>query len=348
MERNFNLKILNIIAGSKYGGAEIFFERLARSLEENKNIKQKIILRYDHDRFANLKKIIRDVEQIKMFNNINLLCHFKIERIIREFEPNIILTWMNRASSLLPYKKFKNEVRVGRLGGYYKIKNYLKCDYLITNTQDIKNYVISQGWDDKKVEFIPNFVPENKVIMNKNKNNIKLVCMGRFHKNKAFEILIKAMSFLPSYELSIVGSGKLKNLYELLIKKYNLSDRVKIYNWCSDISEFLNESSILVCPSRHEPFGNIIVDGWAHKIPVVASNTGGQGKMIKHKHNGMKFEIDNVFDLTSKIKEIVSNSILKNKIIKNGYNTFKVNYSEDIIMKKYIGFFNKISRICAE
>ena len=153
MEKDINLKVLNIIAGSKYGGAE-FFERLISSFQKEKNIKQKIILRSSGDRFSNLKAVIPDIEHIKLFNNFNLFCHFKIESIIKKFSPDIILTWMNRASRLLPYKKYRNEVRVGRLGGYYKIKNYSKCDYLITNTLDIKNYVISQGWDIKKVEFI--------------------------------------------------------------------------------------------------------------------------------------------------------------------------------------------------
>ena len=348
MEKDFNLKVLNIIAGSKYGGAEIFFERLAESFQKEKNIKQKVILRSSSNRFSNLKAVIPDIEQIKIFNNFNLFCHFKIESIIKKFSPHIILTWMNRASKLLPYKKYRNEIRVGRLGGYYKIKNYLKCDYLITNTLDIKNYVISQGWDTKKVEFIPNFVNENTNLISQKANNIKLLCMGRFHHNKAFDTLIKAMSFLPTYELAIVGNGELKSLYEVLIRKYKLSDRVKIHDWTSNISEFMNKSSILVCPSRHEPFGNIIVEGWAHKIPVIVSNTGGPAKMIKHKYNGMKFEKDNVFDLASKIKEIESNIILKKKLIKNGFNSFKMNYSEDIIVKKYISFFKKIRRICAE
>ena len=137
--------------------------------------------------------------------------------------------------------------------------------------------------------------------------------MGRFHYNKAFDTLIKAMSFLPNYELAIVGNGELKSLYEALIRRYKLIDRVKIHDWTSNISDFMNKSSILVCPSRHEPFGNIIVDGWAHKIPVVASNTGGPDEIIKHRYNGIKFEKDNVFDLASKIKEIESNPILKKK-----------------------------------
>ena len=41
------------------------------------------------------------------------------------------------------------------------MKNYSKCDYLIANTQDIKNYIIDSV-DSNKVTFIPNFVNPNK------------------------------------------------------------------------------------------------------------------------------------------------------------------------------------------
>ena len=51
--------------------------------------------------------------------------------------------------------------------------------------------------------------------------------MGRFHENKGFDVLIKSLSFLPSYNLIIVGQGLLKDLYEELIEKYNLKERVK-------------------------------------------------------------------------------------------------------------------------
>ena len=96
---------------------------------------------------------------------------------------------------------------------------------------------------------------------------------------------IKSLSFLPSYNLIIVGQGLLKDLYEELIEKYNLKERVKIFGWTDDISSFLNSASILVCPSRHEPFGNIIIDGWAHKIPVIAANVSGPSSLIKEKVN---------------------------------------------------------------
>ena len=90
-----------------------------------------------------------------------------------------------------------------------------------------------------------------------------------------------------------------------------------------------------------------MVDGWAHKIPVVVSNIGGPGRMVKHKSNGLKFEKDNIFDLVKKIKDLDSNEILKKKIIRNGFNIFKKKYSEEVIVSKYLNFFKRISKTCA-
>lgn len=350
MDINSKLKIINIMSGARFGGAESFFERLAISFAQNQKIKQKVIIKSNKERIKKLQIVINDIEQIVFFNFLNPLCSYKIKNSIEEFKPDIVLTWMNRASRLLPPKKIKNEIYVGRLGGYYDIKNYAKCDFLITNTQDLKNFVISKGWDRKNVEFIPNFVSNNQISASKiyptEKRNI--ICMGRFHHNKAIDILIKSMPFLPSFNLSIVGEGLLENSYRNLIKKFNLNSRVKLYKWSNNISSFLNKASMLVCPSRHEPFGNIVVDGWAHKIPVIVSNVGGPGLMVRHRFNGLKFEKDNVFDLVEKIKTLNSDENLKKKVTINGYKTFKKNYSEKVIVLKYINFFKRICKLCAE
>ena len=350
MVKSPKIKILNIISGSKYGGAELFFERLALSFERCNKIEQKIIIRNNRNRSKKFIDGINGIEKINFFHILNPFCTFKIEKIIREYKPNILLSWMNRASSVIPNIKINNEITVGRLGGYYKIKNYIKCDYLITNTSDLKKYVISKGWDTNKVEFIPNFVSQNKIDKTKSKINKDriILCMGRFHPNKAIDILIKAMPFLPQFRLFIVGEGELKSQYEILIKKFDLMSRVKILKWSDNISEFLNKCSILVCPSRHEPFGNIVIEGWAHKIPVVVSDVGGPGRIVKHKTTGIKFEKDNTFDLVSKIKNLNSDKKLKRKIVMNAYNVYKKNYSEEVIVSNYLSFFRRIIKSCAE
>jgi len=343
METNTGLKIINIMSGSENGGAERFFERLVCAIEK-KGITQKVVVRHYKKRYQLLKPIIKNISSLYLFNQFNPFCHLAIEKIIKNFEPNIILTWMNRASKILPTERFNNEIIVGRLGGYYNLKNYSNCDYLIANTVGIKNFLIEKGWPAKKIFVIPNFVNTYK----KTKNNINLqndktiISMGRFHENKGFDIVIKALSFLPEFKLILVGSGPLSNFYVKLIKDYNLTKRVEIHNWTDNISKYLNSTSLLVCPSRHEPFGNIIIDGWAHKIPVIASNTGGPSLLIKEGVNGLKFENENVFDLVKKIKKLEKDKKLTDKIIKNAYKDFSSQFSEKVILEKYISFFKKI------
>ena len=82
------------------------------------------------------------------------------------------------------------------------------------------------------------------------------------------------MTYISSHDLWVVGGGEEKKFYDELISKYNLSDKVFFYEWTDNISKFLNVSDVLVCPSRHEPFGNVIVEAWAHKVPVIVRYRG--------------------------------------------------------------------------
>ena len=42
------------------------------------------------------------------------------------------------------------------------------------------------------------------------------------------------------------------------------------------------------------------------------------------------------------------NKSLKRKIIGNGFKTYKKNFSENVIVSKYLSFFKRIRRSCAE
>ena len=81
---------------------------------------------------------------------------------------------MNRASSMMSGLLNVNAIKVGRLGGYYNLKYYVHCDYLVANTPDIKEYIISEGWDKNKVVYIPNFACKSN-LKNRIKNKKKII-----------------------------------------------------------------------------------------------------------------------------------------------------------------------------
>ena len=112
MVESNKIKVLNILSGAKFGGAELFFERLAVSFEKNKNIDQQVLIKSNKERFDRLDKKVKNLSQINFFNYYNPFCSLKIEEIIREFKPEIILSWMNRASKLLPKKRINSEIKL--------------------------------------------------------------------------------------------------------------------------------------------------------------------------------------------------------------------------------------------
>ncbi len=54
-----------------------------------------------------------------------------------------------------------------------------------------------------------------------------------------------------------------------------------------------------VLPSRHEPFGIVILEAWAAKKPVIAADVGGLQRLVDHERNGLKFAPDSTEALTS-------------------------------------------------
>ena len=81
----------------------------------------------------------------------------RLRRLIRRFAPRVVVAWMNRAARFAPQGDW---VLAGRLGGYYDLSYYKRCDHLIGNTGGIVAWIRSQGWPPGRVHHLPNFADD--------------------------------------------------------------------------------------------------------------------------------------------------------------------------------------------
>ncbi|MEE2746610.1 MAG: glycosyltransferase [Pseudomonadota bacterium] len=340
------MKLLQVIAGGKHGGAEEFFVRLAIALNKV-GVEQRVVIRKHEQRAALLREGGVTVKELRFGGALAFITKSALNRYIKMFSPDIVLTWMSRPTKLIDSRK--SYIHVARLGGYYNVKYYRGCDHLIANTEDIANYLRLNGWSDQKVHYIPNFVSEPKTVQVNRQLPAKphdvplILALGRFHENKAFDILLEAIAILPQAHLWLAGDGKLRNQLERQANDLGIRHRVKFLGWRSEVGALYEAADIVACPSRHEPLGNVIIESWAHGVPVVAADTYGPRSLITEGKTGLICPANDPKALAANFIKLIADKGLQGSLGEHGKIRFKERFSEEIVVKQYIKFFQEIS-----
>ncbi|MBT7769658.1 MAG: glycosyltransferase [Rhodospirillales bacterium] len=338
------MRVMQVMAGAEYGGAEAFFTRLAIALHKA-GLSQRVVIRKDEGRAALLQDAGIAPVQLSFGGPLDLKTKMSLKREIKKFEPDVVMTWMSRATQKCPRGKF---VHVARLGGYYDTKYYQHCDQLVGNTHDIVGYLTNEGWPSEKVTYLPNFVTEEKMPSLDRKRFYTpetaplVLAMGRLHENKAFDTLLQAVARVPNVYLWIAGEGPLRGELESMAEQLAVKPRVRFLGWRNDTPAMLATSDIFVCPSRHEPLGNVVIEAWAQSVPVITADSLGPGTLIDHMKTGMLVPVDDAKEMGNSIKYMVDQNDFRANIAKAGRAAYEANYTESMVIERYIKYFEEI------
>jgi glycosyltransferase involved in cell wall biosynthesis len=272
------------MAGARHGGAEGFFERLSVALREAGEEVLPIIRR-DAERAARLREGGLAPVELGFGGALDLLTGPRLKRALAGFGPAVTVAWMNRAARFAPRGPW---TLVGRLGGFYDLKYYRRCDHLVGNTRGIVDWMVAQGWPAGRAHHLPNFVDDlTGAVPAALPGARRLLAMGRLHPNKGFDIAIRALALLPGAHLAIAGEGPERAALEALARELGVADRVAFLGWRRDAGALLAAAEVFVCSSRHEPLGNIVLEAWSAGRPVVALAAQGPAELITDGVDGV-------------------------------------------------------------
>ena len=182
--------------------------------------------------------------------------------------------------------------------------------FLIGCAPDIVRWLVEeQGWPKEQAICISNFVdtakmaPVARSLFETPTDKKLVVTMGRLHVNKAFDVLLRAMAKLPGVYLWLAGAGPEEASLKALASKLQLNERVRFLGWRDDMPALLATADVFVCPSRHEPFGNVVPEAWASDVPLVSTASQGPSYMIASGESGLLVGIDQPDELAEAIRK---------------------------------------------
>ncbi len=340
------MRVLQVMAGAAHGGAEAFFCRLLPALSRA-GVEQRAVIRTHPHRAAVLRAAGVETVQMPFGGLLDVMTRLRLKREINRFQPTIVMSWMNRATASCPRGQF---IHIGRLGGYYNLKYYRRCDHLIANTPDIARYLVTKGVGPERVHYVPNFATEEPArpiprhaLATPDAARVVLA-MGRLHPNKAFDVLLEALARVPEAVLWLAGEGAERARLTQQAQRLGLTARVHFLGWRDDGTALLRAADVLVCPSRHEPLGNVVLEAWAQGVPVVACDSEGPRGLIRHRDNGLLVAREDAGALADAIREVLSAPDLAAALGEAGHAAYRAEFSEARVVRQFVDLFDGLGR----
>ncbi|HKF74346.1 MAG TPA: glycosyltransferase [Stellaceae bacterium] len=340
------IRLVQVMAGARHGGAEFFFVRLALALH-HAGQEQRLIIRRDAERAATLRAGGLSPAELPFGGLFDVRTRLGMWRILRAYRPQVVLSWMSRAARLCPPGEF---VHVGRLGGYYDLKYYRRCDHLIGNTRDIVAYLVRSGWPESRAHYLPNFVPEMaapkvaRASLDTPEEAPLALALGRLHPNKGFDVLIEALARAPGLYLWLAGEGADRAQLETRAERLGVGRRVRFLGWREDAAALLATADMLVCSSRHEPLGNVVIEAWAAGTPVVAASSMGPAALVRDGVTGLLVPIEDADALARAMIRLADDHTLRAELARAGRAAYAAEFSESLVVGQYRDFIERVAR----
>lgn len=326
-----------MLGSDQDGGAETYFLSLVDALQAD-GVPQACAIRPHEGRQQHLAARGLPICEAAYGGLLDWSTRNRLAHFAGAVNAGALIAWMSRAARFTPAGPWG---RIGRLGGYYALKYYHGFDWLVANTRDIEAWIVRHGWPADRVCYIPNFASPggaavaDRATLDTPADAPLMLGLGRLHVHKGHDVSLRALARLPEAYLWIAGSGPLDGELKALAKQLGVTDRVRFLGWREDASSLYRTADLCLFPSRVEPLGNVVMQAWAHGLPIVAAASQGPGDLITHEENGLLVPIDDDAALAAAAARLIADRDLGSRLAEAGAARLAADYSVSCITAQW-------------
>jgi len=359
IDSNRKLKIAQVIWGLEIGGAERVVQKLAHGLEdkghdvtvvtfkpdgliykelEEKAIKIKLIKKRHRFDFTIIWQLISFFRSEKFdIVNTHLITADIWGRIAAIFAgvPGIIVT----AHSESPPFRNNFQIQIDKFLSFF-------TDKIIAVSKRVVNYHIKrQNINRDLFHIIYNGIElssfkaiKSKMKMreelNLSENDIVMGTVGRLSKEKNQEKILNIVARLKKdgFPLTtmIVGDGSERKNLEKKVDELDIGELIHFLGERKDIPDLLQAMDIWLNTSLMEGFSIAVLEAMLSKLPVIATNAGGNEEAIVPGVTG--YVVDDEIKFSNYIKHIVNDPALLKSMGEDGHKRVTNFFTQDIMI----------------
>ena len=174
------------------------------------------------------------------------------------------------------------------------------------------------------------------------RNHVGIIFVGSIELDrKGLDVLIDAVEILtkesvPLFRLTIVGDGPDIHLLKDLVVSKGLVPFVDFWGESERPLDLINQSDLLVLPSRREGLPNVMLEAMSCGVCVIASSCPvGPSEVITHCENGWLFPVGDSGSLAKGMRILISDSVLREQLAKAGFSYVLKQCSAEVMTQRY-------------
>ncbi|MCC3382058.1 glycosyltransferase family 4 protein [Paenibacillus farraposensis] len=178
-------------------------------------------------------------------------------------------------------------------------------------------------------------------------DSFNVVLVGRLAEWKGQHILLEAArSFLPDKRVkfwlagdALFGEEEYKSRLESTMSEYGL-DNVNLLGHVDDIQGLMQRCDLLIHTSiTPEPFGQVIIEGMAAGLPVIASNEGGPRETVVPGETGLLIEPGDPAKLEAAIRWMLEHPQERQQMGEKGMERVKKHFVIENTVKDIVHYY---------
>lgn len=350
-------RTLHAVGTKGGGGAESFLARLASALHERGHPAH-VAARAE----SPVPELAEGVPatRVAMRNSIDIVSMWRIRRLARRLEIDVVQTYMNRATELTRLGR-SGPVHVGRLGNFYRLAPYRHCDAWIGNTRGICDYMVKGGFPAGRVHHIYNFVDVPEPVPAATLERLRadlgipadalvLVSPGRFVPRKGFDVLIRALAGIPESVGGrpvvpvLVGDGPSAGDLRALADTVGVADRIRWTGWVDGAGPYYDLADLVVFPPRREePFGNVTLEAWSHGAPLVTTGYLGAEEFVRADEDAVVVACEDPSALAGAVEELLRDDEARRALGRRGLARLRTDFGVETIVARYLELYDTLT-----
>lgn len=228
---------------------------------------------------------------------------------------------------------------VGRISKSFERDALSWADAITAVSKSAVEYYKKLGFD---VHHIPNAIDLEQIPDVRQRLYLKqIIFVGRLSKEKGIDVLIEAFNMMNNdAHLLIVGDGPEKKNLANQAKNSNIHFLGYVEH--KKVLEYMRGSDVLIQPSRKEGLSTTLLEAMYCKLPIIATNVGGNPELIDDKKTGLLIETEDPKQIVDSIEKIFNDKKLKSELIENAYQNIITKYSWNVVIKNYLDLYQKL------